>query len=245
VFDIYSDLNDGETEGGRSSKTYGVVSLPGLERLSYKNTHKRVKKLNFLGLIEEVPEENRLRNEIKYRITTRGIIQCLLGYGNYGGVQFYLLFKDNIILQTLLYQYFNVETVEELGNMFGDYIFDDYLRRCCNQILSVVADDFDYWSTSVDFDYYKWKLIERTADRVNFPHSKASEYQPEIIEQHIKNELSSLLNNIVLMSTDPHYNDKFPNPAVIRDKKLGQVLMEMKNHLEKGFEKLLYLKRFT
>jgi len=127
-----------------------------------------------------------------------------------------------------------VETVEELGKIFGDYFFYEYLRKCSNQILSVVADDFDYWSTSVELDYYKWKLIERTANRVNFPYSSSSEYQPEIIEQHIKNELSSLIKNIVLMSTDPRYNDNFPNLSVIRDERLGQLLMETKNHLDKG-----------
>ena len=86
----------------------GIESIKSME---YKNVHKRVKRLETLGLIEI--EEIGKRKEINYRLTSKGLFQCFLE-ASPPLIRRTLAknrYMNNIILKTILYQFFEPETL--------------------------------------------------------------------------------------------------------------------------------------
>lgn len=114
--------------------------------MSYKNVHKRVKRLETLGLIEQIPERRSKEREIKYKLTSRGLFEELLDFPwpdfsqkdpTDNVVVLPLVYKDDIILQTILYQYFDLETVKKIMEIFGDLFFNGFIMNCCEGIQEI------------------------------------------------------------------------------------------------------------
>jgi hypothetical protein len=88
AYDIYRELNAGEGHNGKARKLVPGEMYPigADDSISYKDVHKRVKRLEVLGLIEPIPldleididkqRQKQKRKVIKYRITSRGLFQC-------------------------------------------------------------------------------------------------------------------------------------------------------------------------
>jgi hypothetical protein len=136
--------------------------------VDYKNTHKRVKRLESLGYIEpsKVEEIGKKiqHGAIYYRITEAGLFQWFLHRNMLSLLPLILQIHGNYsIFKTLLYPYFTKETVLELKkisdrlwsmprgihiDVFEDVnfkIFDaiyDYLRDCCFMLFHFIADRF-------------------------------------------------------------------------------------------------------
>ena len=53
--------------------------------------------------------------------------------------QFVLKYQDNIILQTLVYQFFNEKTIKTCPGRFYSQIVS-YLEECCNVTLNAIDD---------------------------------------------------------------------------------------------------------
>jgi hypothetical protein len=116
--------------------------------MAYKNVHGRIKRLNSLGLISEV-EGNFKRNAIRYRITSRGIFQLFLSPEGGSYVLTRLLkpaYSQNLVLKTILYQYFKPDTILSFTKLEEPFdfalarssIISNYIMRCCEAILTEV-----------------------------------------------------------------------------------------------------------
>jgi hypothetical protein len=97
--------------------------------------HTRVKRLKELGLIEFEKETD--RNAKHYKLTTKGLLHIVSNYTHYDS-NLFIKYKDNIILQTLLYPYFEYETIkleyERIQNCDSsglNLLVSQYLRECC------------------------------------------------------------------------------------------------------------------
>ena len=134
---IYSERNNGETDRGKARKLPDF-RFTGDDSIAYKNVHKRVKRLEALGLVEQVKAitQGSKQKEIKYRVTSKGLFQLLQSRPSFNprlyavGAQPFILplaYSDDIIFQQLIYQYFELETVRELTSIFGPIFFSDYL----------------------------------------------------------------------------------------------------------------------
>jgi hypothetical protein len=231
VYDIYKEINQGETNKGkprnrnRKLPDFGSVHD---DAIAYKDVHKGVKRLETLGLIEQNQHEQKRskRKVIQYKITSHGLFQDLLGFQgwqwpSYLDMPIQLVYKDDVILQTLLYQFFEEETVIRLTSVFGDWLFMDYLRKCCEGILDVN-------------DYRMWLEKEGEGPQTH----PIAEIQLSDIDSLIRRELDNLILQIVKLASNPTYKDQFPVYALIKDQKLIPLLDELSNDLHEGFKNI-------
>ena len=227
AYNIYSELNKGR---GIKAGVGGFVSSHSQDQaMAYKNVHLRIKKLQQLGLIEDTGEKLP-RRAIKYTITTRGLFQCLSGYGIGSPAVVLFLYKDNIILQTLLYEFFEVETVKEFMSIFGDHFFDDYLKKCCVQTLQV-------FENIVLQDHKKDKALEKMWPYY-YPQKLGAD-QMSAIDDILYEEAYNLVFKIVTLSTNANYEDKFPNSVISSDKKFLDLLQDLEITFNKGCKNFL------
>ena len=102
---------------------------PHKKPMAYKNVYKRVRRLEELKLIEF--EKKAGRNAKHYKLTTKGLWYIISDVRTYD-TNLFLKYKDNIILQTLLYPYFEYETIEKCRHYSSLHsIISQYLRECC------------------------------------------------------------------------------------------------------------------
>ncbi|HEY7110796.1 MAG TPA: hypothetical protein VH415_15325 [Nitrososphaeraceae archaeon] len=89
------------------------------------------------GLIEE--RKSRLyRGLRKYKLTTLGIFHILCETSSYSPI---LLkkYRENTVLRTLLYSFFEEETVNSAtARLYG--VITDYLRQCCRRTAATIED---------------------------------------------------------------------------------------------------------
>lgn len=103
--------------------------------ISYKNIHKRVKRLLDLKLIYEI--EGKFRRGAKpYRITTHGLINFLGDRGSESH-RFIINNKDNLLIRYLLLEYFEEKTLDSfyLLKYFPGGNIRDYMHDSCSLIV--------------------------------------------------------------------------------------------------------------
>lgn len=198
--------------------------------MAYKNVHLRVAKLHKLGLVEKIRKKLGEKS-IRYRITSQGLFQCLLVQNGLASSEILFLYKDNIILQTILYQFFETETVRELISIFGEHVFDNYLEKCCENTLTVIQNikldpkDIDEALEKMWPYYYPNKLEGRRIVE---------------LDQLLHNEAYRLIYAIVQCAAfDPNYEDSFPNEVISTDKKFQKLLGVMKMFFDEGYKNLV------
>jgi len=241
AYDIYSDLNGGETNKGKARKLPYLIAGHG-DSMSYKNVRKRIKRLEKLTLIKGVKEANGGRVKIIYKLTPHGIFQCFLSPPI--GLSLSLIIKkyrDNLVLRTILFQYIRLETVQELMNIFGEWVLLEYLRKCCEQILAIVTEgklqeeEFEnqknpgiakWWP----YHYSEKKKIQRMVIK----------YQVKTTNDLIKREINSLLNQIILSSIHSMYKDNFPSRLLTIDVQFIDLVKSVKNDFDKGCKNFLF-----
>jgi hypothetical protein len=139
----------------KSESVYGVfkdfkrqAEFLKMERfLSYKDAHKRVKRLVHLKLIDQIPEHFE-RGAKYYKITAYGLITYLAKTrrGNRG----YIVYDvENIVIQSLLFDCFDEETISSFCSLegFPTREIQTYLHDCC--------------STTAKFCTECWTFIQR------------------------------------------------------------------------------------
>jgi hypothetical protein len=118
------------------------------QNIDYKGVHKRVKKLLIRKLIQkaddvDVSEDKRaVHGAIFYKLSHMGVYHIifriiLLGTYETPASQFRKLlvnYKDDPFFHTILYPYFNVETVLNMDPSIQFYAILKYLRACCEAI---------------------------------------------------------------------------------------------------------------
>ena len=128
-------------------------------------------------------------------------------------------YKDNVILETILFQYFRIETVQKLIDIFYQEIFLGYLRVCCENIFSV---------------------SEGTGMLTDKEFHMAFKMKTEAIDYFLKRELRNLINEIVTSSIEPSYKDNFPDKILIEDYKFIQLVEKLSDDFHKGCKNILY-----
>lgn len=231
AYSIYSELNEGETNNGKARRIPEGILTPNTDSMSYKNVHKRVKRLESLGLIEGMLERKQKGKEIKYMVTSRGLFQQLLGYQWKGSfVVLPLIYKDDIIIQTILYRYFELETVKKLIEIFGGWLFNSFIRKCCEQIQQYV----DGLLNELELEYPRYYSDKNTVAAFFHPESRMGKF----IDEMIRNEAKNLVHEIVRESAKDKYKDNFPNPILLNDEEFRKLLEEIKNEIQEGYKRL-------
>jgi hypothetical protein len=170
TYEIYGILND-KGIAFLSFISCCTATISGRERTSiaYKDIHKRIKRLNSLGLIERVPG-NELRRKrtfhkpIFYRLTLGGLFNLL--YKNRDIIdsedkrKTFRHHGNNIIFNTFVYPYFELSTLVETKGPFVPEIIFDYVSKCCgiaNNILEGLAKEKG--SKIVSIPLFHWNEI--------------------------------------------------------------------------------------
>lgn len=245
AYDIYRQLD--EARGGtRRFKTKAKAKQPAEhihqdyddafyssheneKSMAYKNVHQRVNELHKMGLIKQT-NEKLPRNAKKYRITTRGLFQCLLGPHVIAAPSKILFqYKDNIILKTILYQFFEEETVNELMSIFGDHFFDDYINKCCEKTLSVFEN--------IQLEEHKLNPTIYKELPYYYP-QKLEGHQMNAINENLYAGAYGLVYEILMRSTSSDHKGKFPNSAISSDKKFLKLIENLQHIFYKGCENL-------
>lgn len=180
--------------------------------LSYKNVRKRMQKFKRLGLIEEIKENDRYRNAIKYKASTQGIFHGFLAQ-EITFVPDIHINKDSTLLQVILYRYFEPETIEKFYRYYADMYLDRYVKRCCELILDAIENK-------------------------RFPITFGS--VESLIEQEVKNLIFNIvvISNIVIEDKDDSdIKSIFPIDTLARDKKFRPLLLSIKKEFDAGFER--------
>jgi hypothetical protein len=200
---------------------YGLYSFlnKNYRPITYKNVHKVVKKLESLGLIREIKGKFK-RNAIKYEATTKGLFEYFLSVSLVEGLlNVVTTYNKNIILQTLLYPFFEFKTINEFVTIESVSILKLYLRSCSEKILKSIEEFRE------NSEYYTW--IQ----------------QKELLDFYIKKEVTKFILEI-LSSTDilgetESTTTIFPEVALRMDKKFLALVRELKGDLDRGFAKYL------
>ena len=104
------------------------------KEISYKNIHKRVKRLVNIDLIKEI-KEHHFRRAIHYKITLFGIISYLDKsiISDYNFIEYN---KDNIIIQLLLLDFFEEKSIKSIydSTEFPSNNISIYLMDCSSTI---------------------------------------------------------------------------------------------------------------
>jgi hypothetical protein len=94
---------------------------------------KRLKDINF---IEETHEGKSLHEADNCKLTSHGLLYILSSITNYPP-KLLIKYKDSIILQTLLYPYFEPDTIKNCTARLY-YIITQYLRECCETTFKAI-----------------------------------------------------------------------------------------------------------
>lgn len=117
--------------------------LKSQKNMSYKKVYTKIQRLVELGLLEAV-EGRFKRNAIKYKLTTRGLFERLTFNGWFAiHPIIWHNYRDNIILQTVLYRFFETQTIwnfRKAGYSAVSILISDYLRKCCEGISKVKSE---------------------------------------------------------------------------------------------------------
>ena len=145
-------------EGHNSSyKIFSYLKKIG-QPMHYKNVNKRVSRLNELGLITKAKGES-IHNAKFFALTSEGIYNLLTEWQPLSW-KWLIEYKNNLILQALLYPYFEENTIKafivraEIGRYF----------RECFHIIQLVVDLLQYRPREYSLKTPKEKVLKQLQD---------------------------------------------------------------------------------
>jgi hypothetical protein len=208
----------------------GMLST-GINSMAYKNVHKRIKRLCDLGLIEQI-HGNFKRKAKMYELAPRGLFERLLD-DTPSPPDIVYLYRNYPIIETLIYQYFELETIKNF-DLIALVELKRYLKKCCNEILNVL-ETYRYEEKFFE----KWR---ETDIHIGENHNVFATH----LDETIKNEVKNFVFKIVNMSKDedPYRSDQndsnlFPRRLLLQDKKFIHLLNEIKHDFDKGCKNYL------
>ena len=192
--------------------------------VAYPNVLNRIKKLVSLGLLEQESGEFK-RNAIKYRLTSRGLFERLL-LGEWDvNPTVWLSYIENIILQTILYRYFEIKTISKFTKDASS-LLATYLRECCETILEI-NNIQQYMISGVSLKQYS-DLVE---DGVEY---RVKRYVHTVV-MYERGKYTTL----DCSRTFPHKVGVFPIEALRNDYKFTEVLRKIKDEFNESCKKFL------
>jgi len=212
-----------------------------------KDEQDAIMRLREFNLVEEVRDKRKsfLGREIFYVLTTSGlfyIFSNLLGYPP----QLLIRYQDNIILNTLLFPYFEVDTIERSTARFYS-IITQYLQECCRATLHRI--DTIKKSTTANSTNMNLKNGDRER------HAKILESDLQFHAKLIAFRLGVMYSesNILLMVNSDDVDDDSARVAIYelestmktilsKDKKFMQLLKVVHAEFGYGYKELRELK---
>jgi hypothetical protein len=205
------------------------VLFTGIKSMAYKNVRKRISRLHSLGLIEQI-HGNFKRNAKIYKLTPRGLFERLMDK-DHDLPDIMGLYKNCPIIETLIYQYFELETIAN----FGEYPLIElrnYLTKCCEAILNTLDDE-----------RYQIKRLKEWRGYIR-PHQY--DLFSFSLDETITNEAKNFVFKMVNMSkdedpyqSDPNYRNLFPRQSLLKDKKFIRLLQQIKKDFDSGCKNFL------
>jgi hypothetical protein len=189
--------------------------------MTYKNVRMRIKDLRDLGIIE-VTDNRYSRNAIKYKITTRGIFERLLMLPTVRP-SFLDSNKRNVILQIILYQFFEEVTIRKFNN--ASRYLAAYLRDCCRAILDYLERDRQFLKI-YKISFTKNEVLSIALD--------------DLITNQARNFVLRILKDSMFeyqernSEVDKKFRSSFPTWELARDKKFMSLLWKVKKDFDDG-----------
>lgn len=146
------------------------------------------RRLEDIGFIE-VTKGKFLSNVKNYRFTTFGLFFVFLNISIYPP-QFLIKYQEDIILKTLIFQFFNEKTIKNATGRFYSQI-TNYLQECCNITLNAIED-----IKTVEKEEEKIKIIDRL------------KFDLEWLIRRLCFKLTIMYNETNLLSINPNLNDE-------------------------------------
>lgn len=108
--------------------------------MAYKNIHKRIKRLEEMKLIQPL-EKNFERGAKHYEITTYGLFVYMSLFTS-ESAKFIHHHKDNVILKSLLSEYFEEETIDSIRSLKDSNTVElgEYMYECCSSTRKTCSD---------------------------------------------------------------------------------------------------------
>lgn len=217
-------------------------------KIAYKNVHRRVKKLENYGLIEEkVMDRPPLHGRKDYVVTTRGLVYIfseLLQTRRF--IDIVLSHQQNIIFKTFLDPYIQMRTVKNstytLTKLISNYIIECCeITKYCLRIASLYAEENEmipesdlFACTPINFMYYRLNLcIQSFIVRSVILNEESEDYDEYTINKgwdpyiSSRRKVSCLAND----KKETHY-------LLARDKKFMSSLRETEKKFRTGFTAL-------
>ncbi|MGI9012381.1 MAG: hypothetical protein ACXWFB_04355 [Nitrososphaeraceae archaeon] len=194
---------------------------------SYLISHRLVD----IGFIE-VTKGKFLSNVKNYKFTTYGLFYVFQNISIYPP-QFLIKYQDNIILQTLIYPFFNEKTIKIGTGRFYSQIVS-YIEECCNVTLNAIDDI---------------KSAEKEEEKVKIFHKM--KFDLEWLIRRLCFKLTIMYNETNLLSINPNLNDdikvtlyEYENKMKIQLSKDSQFITLVKNlhkDFNEGYSELINL----
>jgi len=190
---------------------------------SYKNTHKRVKRLAQLKLIEEI-KGNYERGARYFRISTYGRIASLAKFSS-DTPDYIRKHKSEIVFQHLLFQFFEEETIDSFSSLkeYPTVDIGDYLQDCCSITISVCKE---FWAKIKQYQIddilpsdeiiqeYMSYLDGRYVDQSVL--SEIKKYEKRLLIKYQVNDSDSgndeFRKNVLAQEVDSYNQDYFRHP---------------------------------
>jgi hypothetical protein len=150
-------------------------------------SHLISRRLEGIGFIEGTKGKF-LSNVKNYKFTTYGLFYVFQNISIYPP-QFLLKYQDNIIVQTLVYQFFNEKTIKTCTGRFYSQIVS-YLEECCNITLNAIND-----INSAEKEEEKVKIFDKL------------KFDLEWLIRRLCFKLTIMYNETNLLSINPNLND--------------------------------------
>ncbi len=187
------------------------------KQIDIKNVRKTVNRLLSLGLIQI--EGYYPRNAKKYQLTSYGLFQLLSN----GQIPLSLasLYKDDIIIQTILFQYFDTKTIREWVELEAPFLLAQYLERSCQAILASLQ---------------KIRSMTRKYRGSRSFVSNRSEYLRSFLRESLSNEISKFIFAIVVGRWEHRYPEDHivPMIALAKDQKFIKLAQATRKMFEDG-----------
>jgi hypothetical protein len=213
------------------------------EPISYKNVRKTLISLLSKGLIEETGEK--LPHGAKaYRLNSRGLFQLLLQVMTIPSV-LKKEYQSSVLLQNILYQFFEVETIEKFTTLPRVYVIGHYLKECCGEILNSV----EQFQTSKSKQRESWiqydlnQVIRHQVQKLIFDIIVASNLKGAMLAvgEDVNTDYKRLRyqvghDDVIEGLDNKDYLTLFPNMKLRDDKKFSKALNELKKDFDDGYK---------
>jgi hypothetical protein len=243
----YKKIMLGETEimfldiySNRTVSAYEITQI--LENsgmhMSYKNVHRRVKRLTELQLIKKDSVDPK-HMSIIYKITAQGIFQMLLE-GHLFFTNWLIKNHKDPILHAILFQFFCEETIQKFNTLARLKVLADYLKKCCEGILAIISAFQSSYNQNKRSSHLEYAINELIQDELrNFIFQIISVKKLPVRDfgliDYNKPWFSEVGNEKELIQkTDPDYSEAFPKATLMRDRKFMKLLSEIKSDFETG-----------